>query len=118
MKLVADENVDFGIIESLRKEGCEVIAIVEESPSIPDDEVLRLAQTHNALLITEDKDFGELVVRLKLRHQGVLLIRLSGLESLQKGVLVTKVLKQNYEKLIGNFSVLDEQQLRIRQLKN
>ena len=117
MKLVADESVDFEIVGALRKSGYEVIAVVEESPSIPDHEVLRLAQSHEALLITEDKDFGELVVRLQLGHRGVLLIRLIGLESIRKGVLVNEALKHNFEKLKDNFSVLDEGRLRIRQLK-
>ena len=74
--LLADESVDFTIVERLRTQGMEVFAIVEQAPSIPDDEVLSIAFHLNAPLITEDKDFGELVFRLKLPHRGIILLRL------------------------------------------
>jgi hypothetical protein len=70
MLLVADECVDFSIIECLRKRGIEVFAIVEQDPSIIDEDVLDIAVRMGAPLITEDKDFGELVFRLKLPHHG------------------------------------------------
>lgn len=68
-KIVADESVDFRIVAELRKVGMEVFAICEEQPSIKDNEVLAIAVENDAVLITEDKDFGELVFRIKLPHR-------------------------------------------------
>lgn len=73
-QLVADESVDFRIIIRLREVGFIVFAIAEEMPSITDQSVLDLAYEKNALLLTEDKDFGDLVFRLQLPHRGILLI--------------------------------------------
>jgi predicted nuclease of predicted toxin-antitoxin system len=63
--LVADESVDKGVVERLRYGGHEVIYIAEISPSISDEAVLRQAKAHDALLLTADKDFGELVFSAK-----------------------------------------------------
>jgi predicted nuclease of predicted toxin-antitoxin system len=65
MRIVVDESVDFGIISNLRKIGYNIISIAETSPGIPDQQVLDIAMHNNALLITEDKDFGELTFRLR-----------------------------------------------------
>ena len=61
---VADENFDFSIVHTLRENGFSVFAIAESFPSISDPQVLQIAVDRNAILLTEDKDFGELVHRL------------------------------------------------------
>ena len=79
MNLLADENVDRQIVERLRHEGFDVRYIAETDAGISDDEVLDLANREESLLLTADKDFGELVFRLKKITVGVVLIRLAGL---------------------------------------
>ncbi|HEX2076951.1 MAG TPA: DUF5615 family PIN-like protein [Longimicrobium sp.] len=76
MIFVCDEGVDRSIVEQLRADEHEVVHIAELSPSISDDEVLAEANTRGAVLVTADKDFGELVFRLGKLSTGVLLIRL------------------------------------------
>lgn len=75
-QIVADESVDFRIVVQLREVGLTVYSIAEEQPSITDNSVLSIACDKQALLLTEDKDFGELVFRLQLPHHGILLIRI------------------------------------------
>ena len=70
MNLVADEGVDRAVVERLRRDGHDVVYVAELSPSIPDEEVLRQANARNALLITADKDFGDLVFRQRIVHSG------------------------------------------------
>jgi predicted nuclease of predicted toxin-antitoxin system len=70
----------------------------------------------NALLLTADKDFGELVFRQRLIHSGVVLIRLSGIEPNRKADLVSEVFSQYSEELSRGFAVLSEKALRIRKL--
>ena len=112
--LVADESVDANIIASLRGEGYSVWSVSEENPSVSDDVVLSTAFRKSALLLTEDKDFGELAIRLKKPHCGILLIRLSGLNSKEKASLVTSAIKQHFGELKNSFSVLDRNRLRIK----
>lgn len=81
MKFLGDENLDWQIVERLRLDGHEVLYVVEMQPGIPDDKVLNLANNESAILLTSDKDFGELVFRLRRIAAGVVLIRLFGLSS-------------------------------------
>lgn len=63
--LVADESVDFNIVRTLRTIGYEVYSIQESNSGISDVEVLAISTQRKALLITEDKDFGEIVFKEK-----------------------------------------------------
>lgn len=63
MKFLADEGVDRQIVERLRENGLSVLYVAEIEPGISDDEVLNQANRDTALLLTTDKDFGELVFR-------------------------------------------------------
>lgn len=114
MLLVADECVDFSIIECLRKHDIEVYAIVEQDPSIIDEDVLNIAVRMGAPLITEDKDFGELVFRLKLPHRGIILLRLGNVPSEKKGELAARIILKHLPELPNTFAVFDGFVLRIR----
>ena len=111
--IVADESVDFRIVTELRNSGHDVYSIAEENPTIKENIVLKIAFDKQALLLTEDKDFGELVFRLQLKHNGVLLIRLSNDPT--KILLVSDTISKYYEEMIGRFSVLDDKRLRIKE---
>ena len=60
MIILADENIDYPIIKLLRIEGFVVFSVFEENPSINDQSVLAIANQLNAILLTNDKDFGDL----------------------------------------------------------
>ncbi len=70
MILLADENLDRTVVARLRQDGHEVLAVAEMEPGIADTTVLARANERRALLVTEDKDFGELVFRQRLVHVG------------------------------------------------
>lgn len=114
MTFVCDEGVDRAIVEQLRTEGHEVIYIAELWPSISDDEVLREANDRGAVLITADKDFGELVFRMGALSTGVLLIRLHEVPTHERAVLVAAVVRDHGAELANAFSVLSPTKLRIR----
>ena len=112
-QIVADENVDFRIISQLRQIGFNVFAIAEQQPSVTDEAVLIIACEKDALLLTEDNDFGNLVFRLQLPHRGVLLIRIN--EAELKIPAVAQAISKYYPELHYKFSVLNGNKLRIRQ---
>jgi predicted nuclease of predicted toxin-antitoxin system len=114
MTIVADESVDFGIVVKLRQKGIDIVSIYEEYSGIKDAEVLRIAKDKQCLLITEDKDFGELTYRLKLEHRGIMLIRLSDIPRMERIELVLKTIEQHFNMLENNFSVLTKRGLRIK----
>jgi predicted nuclease of predicted toxin-antitoxin system len=114
MTLVADESVDFGIVIKLRQNGIVVFSVYEDFSGIKDSEVLKIAKDRQCLLITEDKDFGELTYRLKLEHRGIMLIRLSDISRKDRIELVAKTIEQHFDMLENNFSVLTKRGLRIK----
>ena len=69
MRLVADESCDF------RGAGHDVIAIAELMSGIADEKVIELAASERRLLLTEDKDFGQLVFAAAKQNSGVILTR-------------------------------------------
>jgi predicted nuclease of predicted toxin-antitoxin system len=114
MTFFADESVDRQIVERLRDDGHEVLYVVELDPGILDEEVLARANEHKAVLITADKDFGELVFRQKRIHAGVILVSLSGASPSQKSLTVSSAVSQHSDAMIGAFSVVSLGFVRIR----
>lgn len=114
MNFLADENVDRHIVERLRHEGFDVRYIAETDAGISDDEVLDLANIEESLLLTADKDFGELVFRLKKITVGVVLIRLAGLTPERKAKIVVETINKHGTELLNAFSVVTIGAIRIR----
>ena len=63
MNFLADENVDRQIVHRLRERGHVMLYVLEMDPGVSDDVVHNLANESQSLLLTADKDFGELVFR-------------------------------------------------------
>ena len=76
MKLLADENIHRDIVLWLRSCGHDVLYASEVLGGSSNEELLALARQESRTLITDDKDFGELVFRRKLPSTGVVLLRL------------------------------------------
>jgi len=72
------------------------------------------ANAQAAMLLTEDKDFGELAFRQSLIHQGVILVRLAGLPSAAKADLLINFLESHGDELLNSFVVVSPGMVRIR----
>lgn len=118
MNFLADESLDFPIINKLREEGHVVLAIADMSPSISDDEVLDIANAQVMLLITGDKDFGELIFRLKRVARGVILVRLLGISAAMKARIVSDAIQEHGNEMEGCFTVIEPGNIRIRRSFN
>lgn len=116
MNLLADEGIDKEVVDALRKEGHQVLYIAEMAPGIVDEEVLNQANQNACLLFTSDKDFGELVFRLKKIHSGVILLRLGGLPVVAKIKLILDAVKDHGADFVQAFSVVAPGNIRIRKM--
>ena len=116
MKLVADECVDFGIIRQLRHNGVEVFSILEELASVKDKTVLEVANEKGWLLLTEDRDFGELVFRFMLPNHGVVYVRIQDLDRKIKIARVVSIILNHYDQLLGSFTVITNDKMKIRRI--
>lgn len=114
MNILADESVDLPIVAHLRRLGHCVWYVAEMDPGISDEAVLQLAQGEQALLLTADKDFGELVFRWRQLSSGVILLRLAGLPAQSKAEIVAAAIEQHQESLHTAFAVITKQNVRIR----
>jgi len=116
MRFVADENVSRRVVERLRTFGFDVTLIAGALSGISDTEVLKVAEAEDRILITEDRDFGELVVRQRLDVRGVILLELDRLSNTAEADRVAEVVAANADKLLGNLIVIEPARVRIRPL--
>ena len=116
MKFLADECCDTSLIASLRADRHDVLYILEKKPGVPDDEVLIDAYNEERILLTEDKDFGELVYRLKKPARGIVLIRIDVKERHMKWARLKKLIEIYEDRLPGHFAVIETQKFRFRPL--
>ena len=115
-RLLADENIAASLVRALREDGFDVSYVAELADGITDDEVLELAKAEARLLLTEDKDFGELVFRMKRSPPGVLLLRLPLSQRAQARGRVQAVLHLHGDRLSDHFTVVEPERVRFRLL--
>ena len=116
MRFVADENVARDIVEWLRESGHDVIWAAESQPGTLDAQWAALAQHEDRIVITEDKDFGEIVYRDRLSRCGVVLLRFDGMSvanALARLQAAWSVVEANPS---GQFIVVTENKVRVRPL--
>lgn len=76
MTFMADENFPRPALTALRNAGWEVFSVAEECPGISDEDVAAVCSQSERVLLTFDKDFGELVFHRRLpAGSGVVLFR-------------------------------------------
>lgn len=110
--------VDVGVSRKLENwlqdEGYDTKSVRAIDPRLPDEEILKTATREHRMVITMDKDFGELVYNSGLAHAGVLLLRLDEARSDEK-INVVKWILSEYSDLIENkFCVFKDGKLRIK----
>ncbi len=113
MTLVADESVDRQVVAVLTRI-VDVYDIMTLNRGVSDDVVLSIARDRDAVLLTADKDFGELVFRQRKTHRGVVLTRLSGMLPEEKANLVADVFRDYMSELPEAFVVISTRGVRIR----
>lgn len=114
MNFLFDESVDAPLGERLKQDSHSVECIWDLSPGISDDEVITRANRQGAILVTCDRDFGELVFRMGRVHNGVILIRLAGLTPEKKADVVSAAVREHGDKMPGAFTVITPGIVRVR----
>jgi predicted nuclease of predicted toxin-antitoxin system len=114
--IIIDENVETYWIELIRSKGYEILSIKESNSGISDKEVLEIARMNKGLLMTEDKDFGELVFSYGIQGVSVLLMRYDQpqYELIENHVL--KCLEEYFTKPETSFITISRNKIRIRRI--
>lgn len=105
--ILADENIARAVVERLREDGIDVAWIAEAAPAAVDFDVLRIAFREGRVLLTDDKDFGELVIREGRPHRGVVLARLAGLPMAERCEILSGLFQTLGSRLVDAFTVVD-----------
>lgn len=116
MRILANENVADEIVNALRVQGHDVAWIAMDAPGASDREVLQRAAAEDRIVLTFDKDFGELAFRERLPvSTGVILLRVRGGDPASVTQVVVAAL-QGHDDWAGHFSVVENQRVRMTPL--
>lgn len=117
MDLVADENVPRAIVERLRRDGHSVVSIAEISAGTSDLAVMAASNARQFVLVTHDRDFGELAVARALPIEGVILLETERLSLAGQTDRISRCLAEPDRQWSGHFSVVEPSRIRQRLLR-
>lgn len=113
MRFLADESCDFAAVRALRAAGHDVVAVAEIARGAEDSAVVELARTEGRILLTEDKDFGQLVFAAAHRTAGVVLLRWPVTARGSLGSVLVELVAAHGDALLGSFAVVEPGRVRI-----
>jgi predicted nuclease of predicted toxin-antitoxin system len=116
VRWLVDECVDAALAGHLRDAGHDVVYIAEIEAGATDIEIIARAQDEGRLLLTEDKDFGELVFRQAMLAPGVVLLRIDPPKHSLKWSRLHAAIARFGESFFGRYTVIEEMRFRSRPL--
>lgn len=116
MKVLADENVQASTVAWLRAGGHDVLYVAETLRGFDDDELLATASAESRVILTDDKDFGELVFRRRLAAHGVVLVRLGSAVPSERVRRLSECWSVVESNMPGKFVVIDDRKVRVRSI--
>lgn len=115
MKLLANENFPLKSVEYLEGKGFDIIAVGVKHPSVKDNIVINVAIREDRLILTFDRDYGELIFRHNYRPKmGVIYLRLDAYEPDEPGKIIDDLLRNNKLEFQNALTVLDKHGIRQR----
>jgi predicted nuclease of predicted toxin-antitoxin system len=117
VRWLVDECVDADLVALLRRTGHDVVYMSDVAPRAPDAEVMSRAHRENRLLLTEDKDFGDLVFRQARPVPGIVLLRIDSSRRSGKGPRLLAAVSRFGDRLFGRYTVIEDARFRSRPLR-
>ena len=114
MRFIVDESTGYTVANYLRSQGHDVVFVGEVWPEAEDSTILHHAITTERIIVTNDKDFGELIFRSRHPHHGIVLMRLQSDSSQNRVRVITSLLQQYADKLPDRLTVVTETTVRFR----
>jgi predicted nuclease of predicted toxin-antitoxin system len=116
LKFLVDVGVGKKVEDFLLGKSFDTKAVRSLDQRMPDQEIIRLAALEKRIVITMDKDFGELVYHSGMDHCGILLLRLEDATGSEKQQVVAKILAKYADNLTNHFCVYQNKKFRFRKL--
>ncbi len=114
LRFLADVNIEKQLIDFLRNSGYNVKCISEIDCQMEDEELLSLSNREKRIILTNDKDFGELIFYQQKATSGIILIRIKGQVVHEKLKMLKELLKNHKEDIKGNLILISKNKIRIR----
>lgn len=112
IKFLADENIPRKVVDLVSKNGHDILWIKNIAPKSSDDQILSLAEAEERIILTFDRDFGQLVYEKKLlTKQGIIYFRLDGLSPSKMAEAVIEILNSDVI-FPGYFTVVTKTKIR------
>lgn len=115
MKILANENFPNLSVRYLREKGFDVLSIGENNPSILDAEVMSIAMNDERIIVTFDRDYGELIFKKNYKPQmGVIYLRFEEYSPIEPGLIVERLLRHSDIHIQRTLTVIDKYGIRQR----
>lgn len=114
--ILADENVDKLIIDSIKVAGFQVSSIKEDKPGISDEAIIHLSKETPQIILTNDKDFGEWVFSHQVQDISVIFLRYKYPERKRMAGIVSRLIKNHHQDLWGKFTTVTINKIRSTRL--
>jgi len=108
IKFLADVNIEKAIVECLQNHGFDVKWIPDYNCEMNDADLLAMANHEKRILVTNDKDFGELVFLRKQNAFGIILLRVKGQNMGEKMALLEKLILNHKKKIPNHFILISK----------
>jgi predicted nuclease of predicted toxin-antitoxin system len=116
MHILANENFPEEAVTALRRRSHDVVWVRTDAPGSSDQEVIERARADARLIITFDKDFGELAFRSRLpMASGIVLFRIAAPSAAYVARIAVSALESRTD-WSGHFAVVEEHRIRMRPL--
>jgi predicted nuclease of predicted toxin-antitoxin system len=119
MKFLLDENIDARLHPFLQERGHDVTSVAKDYYyGLVDEDILAMAYQEERIIITNDRDFGELIFRQGRPHSGVILFRLTPFDAdIQLRKKRLQHVLDNYSDHLHHFLVVTQKSVRIRKIE-
>lgn len=118
MNFLANENFPLVSIRLLRDAGHGVASVIEETPGAKDEAVLKRAHDESRIVLTFDRDYGELIYRHKsLAPAGIIYFRFDPATPEEPAKILLNALETGKISIAGKFTVIERERIRQRTLR-
>lgn len=114
--IIIDENVENYWTELLLQKGYDIYAIREQNQGISDLQIIEIVKKHQGILLTEDKDFGELVFAYGITNFTVVFLRYDQPQYHQIENKLLSSIEEYYKNPGHYFITVTQKKIRLRKL--
>lgn len=117
MNLLANENFPLLSVRLLRTAGHDVASVIEDTPGASDEDVLKRASQEKRVMLTFDRDYGELLYRYKsFPPSGILYFRFVPSAAEEPAQILLTIMEEGKVVIPGKFTVIERGRIRQRAL--